>query len=103
MSRAVSSKPTRPRDASSPALQAWQRRGDPERRDALWVAACYEAAAIDDDLCGRPRSAERARVEAKAIVRAAVVCQDAECTHQGAECLWRSRLGGRSRKAASAA
>jgi hypothetical protein len=36
-----------PQPPPTPALDAWRRRRDFERRDVLWRAACWEQAALD--------------------------------------------------------
>lgn len=59
------------------ALAAWRRRGDTHLTDALWAAACWEAAGGEADL-----------VRARAIVAAAASCSSVFCRHAGADCLW---------------
>lgn len=72
---------SRPGVTLTPALDAWRRRADTARHDALWAAAAWEARGDGDALR-----------EAQAITAAAITCQDPACTHAGAGCLRRKRL-----------
>jgi hypothetical protein len=54
-----------------PARAAWRRRGDTVARDALWVAACWEAAAEEAERDGLTRHAAECRRRAAGILEAA--------------------------------
>lgn len=59
----------------TPALDAWTRREDarvtPGPRDALWVAACWEASAAELASDGMPRIAEACLARARDALRGA--------------------------------
>lgn len=73
----------RGRRVSTPALflAAWRRRADTATRDALWLAACFEAQA--SELVTGAGDARRRAVE---VMQAADACANPRCSHLGGAC-----------------